>query len=90
MVVTGVVEHESAFDFCLGKDNVATGNVSIVRGCFDRRTGLIHLQAGMIPALRACVLSHEKKHADGYNHSRLSPRASVDCGNGTVWIQGKS
>lgn len=68
--VTQVIEHEYATPIC---NKLAGANALIVWGCMDRSTGTIHLQAGMVPALRQCTIEHEKTHAAGYNHPDRVP-----------------
>lgn len=48
-------------------------------GCFDRRTGTLMLKKGMEKPLESCVLQHELRHADGWDHDSR-PHYSVDCG----------
>ena len=57
--IVPVVEHADV--------KVPCGNALLILwGCYDLPTRTIHLQAGMEPWLRECILEHELKHARGY------------------------
>jgi len=71
------VEHVVHVDFPCGKRELL--------GCWNPVGRTIELRKGMSASLERCVLSHEKKHADGFVHPE--PRAIVayiDCGDGTT------
>lgn len=53
-------------------------------GCYDPNYNVVYIRAGLSPALEACVLSHELKHAKGWAHP-VGPQLTYDCGDGS-WI----
>lgn len=86
MDVTAVVDEDKGaiVDRCLpGSGREEGGRIPNILGCFDRRDGSIHVRNDLSPALRKCVLRHERKHGEGFDHFGS---ASVDanfCGDGT-------
>ena len=54
-------------------------------GCWNAASGTIEVKKGMPKALEDCVISHERKHAQGFTHERRI-EFSKDCGDGTRWI----
>ena len=59
-----------------------------INGCYNRNTRIIELQRGMVLAKHDCVLAHEKKHADGYEHPNERTNYAVDCGDGEMYSEG--
>ena len=51
-------------------------------GCAELTTGMIYLQVGLPPRLKACVEKHERRHLKGDDHEER-PGFLVDCGDGT-------
>ena len=75
--VTGITELADTTARCRAKFHTL--------GCYNRQTGVIWIQAGLEPQLRLCVLNHERKHAQGYDHPHFNePGYGIDCGDGTV------
>lgn len=54
-------------------------------GCFVVEDRIIYLLKSLDLKTKECVLTHELKHADGYNHPDL-PNYAIDCGTGEFWI----
>lgn len=69
--VTGVIEVDHP---CAPRD---------LLGCFHTDTGLIEVKKGLPPHVRDCVLRHEWKHSEAWDHD-LRPVYAIDCGDGTI------
>lgn len=54
-----------------------------IDGCALPAEGIIVLRKNMDAVLKACVLSHEKKHLAGFDHDDRIVFAT-DCGDGTI------
>ena len=53
-------------------------------GCAMLKTGRIEVRRGMSPILRDCVIRHERKHFDGYDHPMFAEVYASDCGDGEM------
>ncbi len=56
-----------------------------LNGCWIEFIGAIVLRTGLKPSFRACVESHERKHAAGCDHPIDRPQYATDCGDGTIY-----
>lgn len=56
-----------------------------VWGCFRRDVRIIYILESLDIKTKECVLTHELKHAAGYDHDDR-PNYGVDCGTGEVWL----
>jgi len=53
-------------------------------GCFFREFKILVVKKNISPNMKKCILTHEKKHAMGYDHDNR-PLDYIDCGDGTTW-----
>jgi hypothetical protein len=80
---------EQILDRCVpGSRLDVTKQIAYVFGCFDRADGSIHVRNDLSPAQLKCVVRHELKHAEGYNHFTPAPANTILCGDGTKWVRG--
>ena len=51
-------------------------------GCWNRAAQTVEVKKGLSQIDEWCVLQHEYKHADGWNHGDQAHYYRMDCGNG--------
>ena len=78
--VAAVIEKPDTTMYCTGQEAVQ-GFINY--GCFFTDFGLIYIRSDMSPERKACVLSHELKHAQGWSHPKFASAPYIDCGDGT-------
>jgi hypothetical protein len=65
---------------------VLTCNDGHAWSCWEYERGEIQVLIGVPASARDCLISHERKHAEGWTHNIERRHFAIDCGDGTMWL----